>query len=423
MTGGSAVFRPESQANPPRRSVPVVGGGGRGRMARPEPVVVLCQFGWVSATVEDVDKVQICWQIDEFGPACVAVLRLPAGCRAVLAIDDVTLGPAVGGVRMNSDVTAEEVTRLARAMTLKNAAAGLPFGGGKAGIRTPSGFAASGREPVIRAFAQAIAGFGNYIPGPDMGTDETAMAWIHDEIGRGLGLPALLGGIPLDQIGATGYGLAVCARALAEAGQLGLEGARVVIQGFGAVGRHAGLFLHGQGARVVAVADRSGAVYDPQGLDIPALASAKQLGRALADTPDVKRITSEELFTLDCELLIPAAQPDVVHDGNAGQIRAKVILPGANIAVTSSAELALHQRGILCVPDFVANAGGVICAWVEYRGGDADRVFAVIDERIRANTLEVLDRMGSADRTPRQAAEAMAWERLSTGRGYRRRFG
>jgi glutamate dehydrogenase/leucine dehydrogenase len=362
------------------------------------------------------------WPGEGQQPVSLTLLRLPAGCQAVVSVDDVTLGPAIGGVRMSPDVTVAEVARLARAMTLKNAAAGLAFGGGKAGIRTPQRFSPQDREAVVRSFAYAIRHLVDYIPGPDMGTDETAMAWIRDEIGRAVGLPALLGGIPLDEVGATGYGLAVCAQALDDAGRLELSGARVAIQGFGAVGRHAARFLQERGARVVAVADRSGGVYEPAGLDVAALTAAKLGGQSLADLPDLKPLSAGELIALDCDMLVPAAQPDVVHHGNADSVRAKVIVPGANIAVTDAAERSLHARGVLCVPDFLANAGGVICAAVEYRGGDQDRAFKVIEKRISANTAELLDRMRSQSQQPRMAAERMALERIEAARGYRRTF-
>jgi glutamate dehydrogenase/leucine dehydrogenase len=369
-----------------------------------------------------MENITVSWPIDEFGPASVTVLQLPLGCLGVVVVDETSLGPAVGGVRMTSEVSANDVGRLARAMTLKNALAGLAFGGGKAGIRVPIDFAPQHREPVIRAFACAIRGLTDYIPGPDMGTDETAMAWIHDEIDRALGLPALLGGIPLDEIGATGYGLAECARALAEAGKLELVGARVAVQGFGSVGRAVAQFLQGAGARIVAVSDRSGAVYDPAGLDVTTLARAKQLGRALADTPDVRQAAPADVLTLDCDILVPAAQPDVIHDGNADRVLAKVILPGANIAVTETAEIALHKRGTLCLPDVLANAGGVICASVEYRGGDRAQAFKTIEERIHTNTAELLDRMRLSGDTPRHAANAMAWHRLAAARDLKRKF-
>jgi glutamate dehydrogenase (NAD(P)+) len=179
------------------------------------------------------------WPVDDDGPRMVAVLRLPEGCTGMVVIDSTTLGAAIGGLRVRSEVTAAELTRVARVTTLRNAAAGLPHGGAAGGIRTPDRLERSTLERVVRAFAQAIRALDEYTPAPDLGTDETVMAWIHDEIGRGVGLPAVLGGIPLDEVGATGYGLMMCAAALDDAGQLQLPDARVAIQGFGAVGTHA----------------------------------------------------------------------------------------------------------------------------------------------------------------------------------------
>jgi glutamate dehydrogenase/leucine dehydrogenase len=362
------------------------------------------------------------WPVDDLGPSSVHVLRLPGGAEGIVVVDNLALGPAIGGVRMSPTVTASEVARLARAMTIKNAVAGLAHGGGKAGIRVARPLAGADREPVVRAFAQAIGPLAAYVPGPDMGTDETAMAWIRDEIGRAVGLPAVLGGIPLDEIGATGYGLAVCADALDAAGRLDLAGARVAIQGFGAVGKHAARELGLLGARIVAVSDISGAVQDPDGLDIAALVTYKRT-HPLGEFPDAKPLERDQLIACDCDVLVPAAQADVIHEGNADLVRARVVLQGANLPVTAGAEAVLFQRGVLSIPDVVANAGGVICASVEYRGGTRDQAFAAIAEKIRANTRELLDRITDRGHTlPRQAAIAMARERLAAAEAYRRRF-
>jgi glutamate dehydrogenase/leucine dehydrogenase len=339
----------------------------------------------------------------------------------MVVVDDVSLGPAIGGLRMSPDVTPADVVRLARAMTLKNSAAGLPHGGGKAGIRIPYALSDRDREAVIRAFAVGIRTMDEYIPGPDMGTDETAMAWVRDEIGRAVGLPAVLGGIPLDEIGATGFGIGVCAEAIAAAGRLRLAGARVAIQGFGAVGRHAAVALRQRGAHVVAVADRSATIYDPSGLDVDSLLALKRI-QSLDQYSAAEVLASEDVLGLDCDVLVPAAQPDVVHEGNSAQVRATVILPGANIAVTDVAETALAARGVLCVPDFIANAGGVICAAVEYAGGSRTEAFAAIEERIAANTAELLRRMDSTGDSPRAAAEAIARSRIRLARTFRRTF-
>jgi glutamate dehydrogenase (NAD(P)+) len=188
-------------------------------------------------------------------------------------VDNTACGPAIGGVRMAADVSVEEVFRLARAMTLKNAAAGLAHGGGKAGILVdPRG---ADKPRLVRAFARAIREIADYIPDPDMGTDEACMAWVFDETARAVGLPRVLGGIPLDEIGATGYGLARCAEVAAPFCDLNLKGATLAIEGFGNVGRPAARFLEELGVKLVAASDSKGAVYNPEGLDLVQLSAAK----------------------------------------------------------------------------------------------------------------------------------------------------
>jgi glutamate dehydrogenase/leucine dehydrogenase len=343
--------------------------------------------------------------------------------ECVVVVDNLALGQAFGGVRLTDSVTVAEVARLARAMTVKNAVAGLPHGGGKAGIRIARRpLTGSDREPVVRSFAQAIRHLLDYVPGPDMGTDETAMAWIHDEIGRAVGLPAMIGGIPLDELGATGFGLAICAEALESAGHLKIDGARVAVQGFGAVGQHAALHLAQRGARVVAVSDSTGAVHDPGGLDVPALVASKRTA-PVTRFPDATSIGRDDLLSVECDVLVPSAQAHAIHEGNVDHVRTRVVLQGANLAVTSGAESVLAQRGILNVPDVVANAGGVICASVEYRGGTHAQAFADIAERIQANTSEMVDRVHARRYVlPRHAAMAMARSRLDAAHVYQRRF-
>lgn len=366
-------------------------------------------------------KAHASWVVDDLGPAMVAFLRPCADVDAVVVVDNVASGPAIGGVRMRPDITAGEVARLARAMTVKNALAELPHGGGKAGIAAP-GLAPADHERVMRAFARAIEQLTDYIPGPDMGTSETSMAYIHDEIGRAVGLPSVLGGIPLDELGATGFGLAVCADVLSQAKLLDLGGARVVIQGFGAVGRHAAGLLAERGAAVVAASDSQGATWNPDGLDIAALRAHKHSAGSVAGFPGGRPVPRDDIVGFECELLIPAAQPDVVTTDNAGKISARVILEGANIPVTAQAEAQLAERGVLCVPDVVANAGGVICAAAEYRGAGHAEAFAEIKEKIGDTTAELLDRIRHGTLTPRAAANRMAQERLREALALRRRF-
>jgi glutamate dehydrogenase (NAD(P)+) len=370
----------------------------------------------------NVAEMSSSWSADELGPAKVAFLQVCPGAEAVVVIDNVALGPAIGGVRMRPDVTAGEVARLARAMTVKNAVASLPHGGGKSGIRILPGRAPIDHERVMRAFARAIEQLTDYIPGPDMGTSETSMAYVHDEIGRAVGLPSVLGGIPLDELGATGYGLAVCAEVLGEAKVLDLAGARVAIQGFGAVGSNAARALGERGAVVIGVSDIDGATWHPDGLDVAALLEHKRAGGPVAGFAGGRPIPRDDLLGLDCEILVPAAQPDVVTTDNAGRISARMILEGANIPVTEKAEAELAERGVLCVPDVVANAGGVICAAAEYRGAGHAEAFAEIEEKIRDTTAEMVDRAQGRTLTLREAAGQMAHERLGRARALRRRF-
>jgi glutamate dehydrogenase/leucine dehydrogenase len=351
---------------------------------------------------------------DAMGPAKIVHLHTPSvGMRAIVVIDNVARGPAIGGVRMAPDVTLEECFRLARAMTLKNAAAGLAHGGGKSVIAADARMPIGRKETLIRAFAVAIRDLDDYIPGPDMGTDERCMAWVHDEIGRAAGLPKALGGIPLDEIGATGFGLAVAIEAALPFAGFALAGARVAVQGYGAVGRHAARFLAAKGARLVAAADTSGTVVNPNGLDLAALAGHKDARRPLAEFAGGETRDRDAIIDVPCEIWIPAARPDVLHAGNVGRLRAKLVAQGANIPATPEAEAALHKSGILVLPDFIANAGGVICAAAEYHGGTETAAFAMIAEKIAANTREVLERAAAEQCEPRRAAMALAEQRVA----------
>lgn len=358
---------------------------------------------------------------DALGPTRVIHVHQPQlGLAGTVVIDNLACGPAIGGLRMAPDVTVAECARLARAMTLKNAAAGLPHGGGKSVLRADPRRPLPKKQPLIRAFAAALRDEHGYIFGPDMGTDETCMAWVRDEIGRAVGLPRALGGIPLDQIGATGWG--VCQAAEVACEQLGqpLAGARLVVQGFGAVGRHAARFLVARGARLVAVADSRGAVHRPDGLDLEALLTLKAAGESVTACPGVSVIEAEALIDVDCDLWIPAARPDVIHAGNADRLRAALVVQGANIPVTAEAERSLHARGVWLVPDFIANAGGVICAAMELQGATEGAALAAVAERVRANTATVLARARATPCTPREAAQALALERVQAAMATRR---
>jgi glutamate dehydrogenase (NAD(P)+) len=358
---------------------------------------------------------------DEFGPTRIIHIHRPGlALRAIVVIDNTACGAAIGGVRMAPDVSVEECFRLARTMTWKNAAAGLPHGGGKSVIFGDPRMAAAEKEQLIRCFAEAIRDLADYIPGPDMGTDEQCMAWVREETGRAVGLPSVVGGIPLDEIGATGFGLAACVDVASEFIRLDLRGARVAVQGFGSVGTHAARFLAEKGAVLVAASDTSGTVADASGLDVGKLIALKQAGQSLRDHDKGAKLAPEAILDIECDIWIPAARPDVVRADNVSRLRTRLMPQGANIPCTPEAEQALDARGVLVVPDFIANAGGVICAAIEYRGGTQSAAFDYIDERVRANTRAVLEESRRSKTMPRAAAMAVATRRVRTAVRMRR---
>ena len=358
---------------------------------------------------------------DQLGPEKIVHIHEPrAGLKAIVVVDNTAAGPAIGGTRMAADVSTEECFRLARAMTFKNAAAGLAHGGAKSVIFGDPSMPPAERERLVRAFAAAIRNLEEYIPGPDMGTNETAMAWIKDEIGRAVGLPRELGGIPLDEIGATGFGLAVAAEAAQELSKVKLDGATVVVQGFGAVGRHAARFLAGKGARLIAASDTKGAVCDPDGLDIDRLEALKAEGKSVADLKGAKRVRAGDMVGIACDIWIPAARPDVLRESNVEALQARLVLQGANIPATPGAERRMHERGILSIPDFIANAGGVIAASVEYHGGTERAAFDTIAEKVAANTRAVLGMSAARCMLPREAAVELARTRVERAMSARR---
>ncbi|HLB69658.1 MAG: Glu/Leu/Phe/Val dehydrogenase [Candidatus Methanoperedens sp.] len=358
-------------------------------------------------------------QADEIGPEKIVYLYEPkTRMKAIVVIDNVAAGPAIGGVRMAPDVTADEVRRLARAMTYKNAMADLPHGGGKSGIIADP--KTVDKEQVIRIFARAIKYLEEYIPGPDIGTDETCMAYILDENSRSVGLPRELGGIPLDEIGATSYGVALCAEVAKDYIKLDLHGARLTIEGFGNVGKPAARFLAERGAILIAASDSKGTIYNPAGLNVEVLIRIKETTGSVINYKDGEVLKTTDLITISTDIFIPAARPDVITEANADVLDAKLVIEGANIPISENAEKMLHDRGILVIPDFVANAGGVITASVEYHGGTEATAFEKIKSTIPRNTKEILYKVYHEKMYPREAALAIAKRRVLHMMKYRK---
>lgn len=362
--------------------------------------------------------------VDAFGPEQVVVVNDAAtGLTGYVVVDNLAAGPAIGGVRMAADISVLEVARLARAMTLKNAMAGLPHGGAKGGIVGDPLMPRDVKVALVRAFGSRIRDVRGYIPGPDMGLDEGLMAHLRETCGRAVGLPQVLGGIPLDVLGATGFGLAVAVDVAAERGLVDLPGARVVVQGFGSVGQHTARFLSERGAALVAASDSRGAITSPDGLDVLSLIAHKRATGTVLGFPGSTEIAADALVPLPCDIWVPAARPDVFTVKNVAELQATILLEGANIPASQEAEELLHEQGVLVLPDFVANAGGVICAAVEYAGGTASQAFVVIEERIRTNTAQMLDVATETGQPPRVAALHLAQARIVEAMSYHRMTG
>ena len=292
------------------------------------------------------------------------------------------LGPYKGGIRYREDVTPGEVVALSMWMTWKNSLAGIPYGGGKGGIRVnPKQLSQRELEELSRKYFAAIAkdiGPDVDIPAPDVYTNPQTMAWYYDEYAKIISKPSYAWGVvtakPVEigglyaRVVSTGYGTALAAREAAKRWIGGIEGKTVAIQGFGNVGQYAAKYLKEWGAIVVAVSDRSGAIYDPNGIDVEEAMRVKAETRKVTNYKkgDVKIISNEELLELPVDILIPAATENVITKANADRIKAKVISEGANGPTTPEAEEILHKKGVIIVPDILANAGGVTMSWIEW---------------------------------------------------------
>lgn len=352
---------------------------------------------------------------DEFGPEQVVEVSGPKiGMKGFLVIDNTALGPGKGGIRMTPDVTVEEVFRLARTMTWKNALAGIPFGGAKAGL-VANWKSDEEKKAHVQAFARALKSFvpEKYIAGPDVNSGEKEMRWFAEALGdwrAATGKPAdfcatvngkKACGLP-HELGSTGFGVAQATKVAAEIYGLPIRSASVAIEGFGNVGTFAFKHLAGMGAKIVAVSDSRGAVYLESGLDYKALNDLKKKKLSVSNYPGAKKLTKEELFALPVDVLIPAAVTDVINEGNKDKIKAKIIVEGANIPMREETEDELWHRGIMIVPDLIANAGGVISSYAEYIGLEPAGMFAMVEEKIVKVTREILDEAKKSNKNPRQ---------------------
>ena len=363
-------------------------------------------------------------EIDEWGPEKVLQVYDPdTGMKGVLVIDNTSKGPGKGGIRFAPSVTPVEVFRLARTMTWKCAVSGLPFGGAKGGIIADPNKV--DRVSWMKSFAKMIRPYcpSQYIAATDVGTTELDMAIFAHEIGdmrACTGKPSELGGIP-HELGTTGYGVSVALQTafdiLKELKiiQLSKSQTRVVIQGFGNVGSFAARFLDQNGIKVVGVSDVSGFIYskDKNGLNIPKLMKDMKGKAKLSDLKDYEYDLrdKDEIFEIDLDIFIPAAMGGVINNKTAPKLLGngvKMVVEAANIPTTVDACEYLYKNKIWIIPDFLANAGGVIGSFVEYQGRTEKEAFDLIEYKITKNIKEVLTEAIMKEENPRKIATELS---------------
>jgi glutamate dehydrogenase (NAD(P)+) len=344
---------------------------------------------------------------------------------------NVARGPSKGGIRYHPDVTVDEVKALAMWMTWKCSLMAIPFGGAKGGVVCdPKRLSERELERLTRRYTSEIIneiGPEKDIPAPDVGTDPRVMAWIfdtysmnkgHSVLGVVTGKPLTVGG-SLGRLEATARGSLYCiVEALTKRG-LSMDGLRVAVQGFGNVGSYLALFLREEGAKVVAVSDSRGGIYNAEGIDIPKAIAFKQETGSLQGLHGTEKVTNDELLLLDCDVLAPCALEQVITEENADRIKAKLICEGANGPTTPAADEILEDRGVLVLPDVLANAGGVVVSYFEWVQGlqeyfwKEDEVNARLNDIVRRAFNETWSIYEGRGVSMRMAAYGLAVQRVA----------
>ena len=354
---------------------------------------------------------------DGFGPEKIfEVYNAKLGMKGFVVIDNTALGPGKGGIRMTSSVSKEEVMRLARAMTWKCALADLPFGGAKSGIIADvKNLTQKQKDEMIVAFSESLKVVcpNQYVAAPDINTAEHEMEVFAKANGNNqscTGKPSKMGGIP-HELGSTGFGVYHATLVGLKHLKMDVKKIKFAVEGFGNVGTFAAKFLTEKGAKLVATSDSQGVIYNEKGIDYEKLMKVKEKEGTVTKYPG-KVLHGKDILSLNVDVLITAAIPDLISHGDVNKIKAKLIVEGSNIPTTPDVEMELHKRKILVIPDFVANAGGVISSYVEYIAGTQKKMFQLVEEKITKNTEIVLKAAEKRKITPREAAMEIAEERV-----------
>ena len=341
-------------------------------------------------------------------------------------------GPAKGGIRFDLNVTLDEVKALAAWMTWKCAVVNIPFGGSKGGvICDPATLSNAELERITRRYTSAIIdtlGPDSDVPAPDVNTNERMMAWIMDtySMHKRHTVTAVVTGKPIEMGGslgrreATGRGCMIVTREALKRLRMPIEGTRVVVQGFGNVGSITAQLMEELGLTIVAVSDKSGALYNPKGLRIRELQQHVRQHRFLSEYKEAEHLTNDDMLTLDCDVLVPAAMENVITSQNAGAIKARIICEGANGPTTAGADKILEEKGVFIIPDILANAGGVTVSyfeWVQDRGGyfwDEETVNSRLERIMVGSFEEVAEMAGRHGINLRIGAYMLAIQRVAT---------
>ncbi|MFH1420402.1 MAG: Glu/Leu/Phe/Val dehydrogenase, partial [Candidatus Aenigmatarchaeota archaeon] len=361
---------------------------------------------------------------NDFGPEKIMEIHHPkTGTEGFVVIDNTSLGPGKGGIRMTPTVSIDEVMKLARAMTWKNAIAELPFGGAKAGIVADSSkLTQQQKDSKVRAFAESIKEICPklYVAGPDMYMAEHEMSVFASVLGNHscTGKPKSMGGLP-HELGSTGLGVYHATLVALEHMNLDVKNISFAVEGFGNVGWFVAKFLTERGAKLVAASDSKGTIYNQEGIDFKKLDAVKKKTHTVINYKPGSVLSNDKIVSVKADVLIPAAIPDLITTGNMHSIHAKLIVEGSNIPMSPAVEehLSLEHKMVI-IPDFVANAGGVISSYIEFihSKGKFDfehlkkEMFETVENKISKNTKLILEK--SNGRSPRDIAMEIAKKRV-----------